>query len=72
MNKLKSIFNDDTKREIKIACEVIMVVFSMCLVTFFMFFAVYKEKEPTEKEEIEENVETFEESEFYELISYEI
>lgn len=61
-----------TKKEIKIACQLIMVVFSMCFVIALMFFATYKREENEKSHEAKENVEAFKESNFYQIISSEI
>ncbi len=66
--------DDETeiRKNIKIASQILLVVFSMCLVTFLMFFATYHSEKLEKTEKTEENVQTFEESDFYKLITYEI
>lgn len=70
--KTETIDQRDIKKDIKIACEVLMVVFSMCLVTFLMFFATYKQNDTSKKEEAKKNAEVFLESDFFQIISYDI
>ena len=52
--------------------EILLVVFSMCLTLLIMFFATYKGSLPPKNENLQTNVESFEESDFYKIISYEM
>lgn len=71
--------NDESKMvkkeleiNMKICLEIVLVVFSMCLVIFLMFFAAHDKKEEWESNESQEHKEAFEQTEFYKIISYEI
>ena len=66
--------NKENELEInlKSIVQICLVVFSMCTVLFLMFLATYEGKIDIKNEETESNVEAFEESDFYKIISYEI
>ena len=66
--------NKENELEInlKSIVQICLVVFSMCTVLFLMFLATYEGKIGTKNEETESNVEAFEESDFYKIISYEM
>lgn len=66
--------NKENELEInlKSIVQISLVVFSMCTVLFLMFLATYDGNTGISNQETDSNVQAFEESDFYKIISYEI